>query len=104
MNELMKIISNPDAALFAIKDILKLDQAIFSKLIKVANSVAHREGNSQRISDISDAMQRIGLEKVKQVALKTSVLKIFTKTGKARTLILKTFGYTAPPLQSLIRL
>ena len=33
MNELMKIISNPDAALFAIKDILKLDQAIFSKLI-----------------------------------------------------------------------
>lgn len=79
MNELMKIISNPDAALFAIKDILKLDQAIFSKLIKVANSVAHREGTSQRISDISDAMQRIGLEKVKQVALKTSVLKIFTK-------------------------
>ncbi len=77
MDELLRIVANPDAALFAVRDILRLDKSIFAKILRIANSVAHREGVVDRISDITEAMQRIGLEKVKQIALQNSVFKIF---------------------------
>ena len=77
MDELLRIVANPDAALFAVRDILKLDKSIYAKILRIANSVAHREGVVDRISEITEAMQRIGLEKVKQIALQNSVFKIF---------------------------
>jgi putative nucleotidyltransferase with HDIG domain len=77
MDELLRIVANPDAALFAVRDILKLDKSIYAKILRIANSVANREGVVDRISEITEAMQRIGLEKVKQIALQNSVFKIF---------------------------
>ena len=77
MDELMTIISDPNAALYAIKDIVKLDPSIFSQILKVVNTVQYRGDEEPRISNLDDAMQRLGLEKVKRIALNTSVLTLF---------------------------
>lgn len=77
MNDLMKIISDSNAALFAIRDVIKNDKSIFSKVLKAANSVEVRQGSAERITCIADAIQKLGLENVKQIALHTSVFKVF---------------------------
>ena len=77
MNDLMKIISDSNAALFAIRNILKNDKSIFSKILKLANNLENRQGSAERITCISEAIQRLGLEKVKKIALNTSVFEIF---------------------------
>ncbi len=86
MDELLRIAGDQDAALFAVRDFLKLDKSIYSKILRIANSVAHREGIVERISELTEAMQRIGLEKVKRIALKTSVFQVFQEE-KIRTFI-----------------
>lgn len=78
MDELMTIISDPNAALYAIKDIIKLDPSIYAQVLKVVNTVQYRGEGESRITNLNDAMQRLGLEKVKRIALNTSVLKLFS--------------------------
>jgi len=77
MDELMTIISDPNAVLYAIKDIVKLDPSIFSQILKVVNTIQYRGDEEPRISNLDDAMQRLGLEKVKRIALNTLVLTLF---------------------------
>ena len=78
MDELMMIISDPNAALYAIKDIIKMDPSIYSQILKVVNTVQYRGDGEPRIINLNDAMQRLGLEKVKRIALNTSTLSLFT--------------------------
>lgn len=77
MNELMTVISDHDAALYALRDLLKMDHSIFAQLLKVANTHEHRQGQTSRITRIDEAVQILGLEKVKQIALKTTILTLF---------------------------
>jgi len=77
MDELLTIIADPNAALYAIKDIIKLDPSIFSQILKVVNTVRYRGDGEPRISNINEAMQRLGLEKVKKIALNTALLSLF---------------------------
>ena len=79
MDELMTIISDPNAALYAIKDIIRLDPSIYAQILKVVNTVQYRGDGEPRISNLDDAMQRLGLEKVKRIALNNSVLALFEK-------------------------
>ena len=60
IQDMMKIISDPDAASYALCDIIRKDQSIFSKILKIANSVEYRQGRTDRITDINDAVLRIG--------------------------------------------
>ena len=77
MDELMTIIADPNAALYAIQDVIKLDPSIYSQILKVVNTVQYRGNEEPRISNLDDAMQRLGLEKVKKIALNTAVLTLF---------------------------
>ena len=77
MNELMTVISDHDAALYALRDLLKMDHSIYAQLLKVANTHEHRQGQSGRITGIDDAVQILGLEKVKRIALNTTILTLF---------------------------
>lgn len=77
MNDLLKIITDTDTALFAVRDIVRNDKSIFSKILKFANSVEYRQGTTERITSVTDAIQRLGLENVKKIALNTSVFKLF---------------------------
>ena len=77
VQDMMKIISDADAASFALCDIIGKDQSIFSKILKIANSVEYRQGRTERITDINDAVLRIGTENVRKTLLSTSVLDTF---------------------------
>ena len=70
LNELMTIVSDHDATLHAIRDLLRLDPAISTLLLKVANTTEFRQGSAERISSIEDALTRLGLDEVKKLALK----------------------------------
>ena len=67
MNDLLKIITDSNAALFAIRDVIKNDKAIFSKILKFANNVEYRQGSAERITSISDAIQRLKNWKAVQI-------------------------------------
>ena len=59
MNDLLKIITDTDTALFAVRDIVRNDKSIFSKILKFANSVEYRQGTTERITSVTDAIQRL---------------------------------------------
>jgi len=77
VQDMMKIISDADAASFALCDFIRKDQSIFSKILKIANSVEYRQGRTDRITDMNDAVLRIGTENVRKTLLSTSVLDTF---------------------------
>ena len=63
IDELMTIISDPNAALFAIRDVIKIDPSVYVQILKVANTVEYRGGQEKRIINLDEAMQKLGLEK-----------------------------------------
>ena len=77
VQDMMKTITDTDAASFALCDVIRKDQSIFSKILKIANSVEYRQGRTDRITDINDAVLRIGTENVRKTLLSTSVLDTF---------------------------
>ena len=77
IDELMTIISDPNAALFAIRDVIKIDPSVYVQILKVANTVEYRGGQEKRIINLDEAMQKLGLEKIKQISQNISILKLF---------------------------
>ncbi len=77
MNELMTVISDHDAALYALQDLLKMDHSIYAQLLKVANTHEYRQGREKRITTMDEAVNTLGLEKVKRVALNTTILSLY---------------------------
>lgn len=77
LDELMTIISDPNAALFAIRDIIQIDPSVYVQILKVANTVEYRGGQEKRIINLDEAMHKLGLEKVKQISQNISILKLF---------------------------
>ena len=77
MNELMTVISDHDAALYALQDLLKMDHSIYAQLLKIANTYENRKGRERRISTMDEAVQTLGLEKVKRVALNTTIMSLY---------------------------
>ena len=80
VNDMMKVVSDPSAASFALCDIISKDQSVYSKILKIANSTEYRQGQIDRITDINDAVLRIGSENVRRILLSTSVLDTFLST------------------------
>ena len=77
VNDMMKVASDPGAATFALCDIIQKDQSVYAKILKIANSVEFRKGGTDRITQINDAVLRIGSENVRRTLLSTSVLDSF---------------------------
>ena len=73
MNELLEVISDSQAAIFAVQNIVKNDKSILAKIFKYANTIENRQGGTERIISISDALQRLGFEKVKKLIISNSV-------------------------------
>ena len=54
-----------------------MDHSIFAQLLKVANKHEYRQTHEKRITRIDDAVQILGLEKVKRIALNTTILTLY---------------------------
>ena len=64
MNELMMVISDHDAALYALRDLLKMDQTIYAQLLKIANTHRYREGREGKVVSIDDGLEQRDYQKI----------------------------------------
>lgn len=78
VNDMMRVVSDPEAANFAICDLISKDQSVFAKILKIANSLEYRQGSHKRIVDVNEAVLVIGNEKIRQLLLNVSVLDAYT--------------------------
>mgnify|MGYP002038542617 CR=1 FL=1 len=77
VNKMVKIASDPESENSKLCSLISNDQSVFSKILKIANSVEYRQGNLHRISEANEAVLRIGSEKVRRIILSSSVLDVF---------------------------
>jgi putative nucleotidyltransferase with HDIG domain len=76
LEELIKRLSDIDSSLESIEDLIEIDQAITSRILKVSNKVEFLEPDEPRITSIHDALHKIGLEHAKRISLNVSVLHL----------------------------
>ena len=76
LEELIKKLSDIDASLESIENLVEIDQAISARILKVANKVEFIEPDEPRITSIHDALHKIGLENAKRISLNVSVLHL----------------------------
>jgi HD-like signal output (HDOD) protein len=65
--EVMKLMNNPNVSLMQIEGLVKQDQAMAARIIKMANSSMYR--GAVEITSLQQAMARIGLKNVKDVVV-----------------------------------
>ena len=76
LEELIKRLSDIDSSLESIEDLIEIDQAITSRILKVSNKVEFLEPDEPRITSVHDALHKIGLEHAKRISLNVSVLDL----------------------------
>ena len=76
VNELTNILENPNSSTMAVEDVVRGDQTLAAKILRVSNITFYR-GAGERVSDVNQAIGTLGFEKVKDVVLNNSALKLF---------------------------
>ncbi|UCE71324.1 MAG: HDOD domain-containing protein [Nitrospiraceae bacterium] len=78
--EVLKIASDPLMSIDRLKDIVAQDPAICARILSIANSAFF--GGMVRTSKLNDAIMRIGMKSVRDIAVGVSVLTLFTDKNK----------------------
>lgn len=68
-------VDNPNSSINKISEIITRDQALTSRLLRIANSAFY--GFSSRVDTISEALQRIGLRELRDLVLCSTVIDQF---------------------------
>ena len=76
VNELTNILENPNTSTMAVEDVVRGDQTMAAKILRVANTTFYR-GAGSRVRDVNTAVGAVGFDKVKDVVLNNSVFKLF---------------------------
>ena len=76
VNELTKILDNPNSSGFCVEDVMASDQSMTMKILRVANTSFYR-GNRERVTSVNEAVGSLGFESIKNIVLNSSVFKIF---------------------------
>lgn len=77
--QLLNMTGSADCSLEALARVIKRDQAISLKVLKVANSVVYKRG--EPVDTIQKALSRIGVAQIRQVVLNISVIDNFRLSG-----------------------
>ena len=76
LEELIKRLSDVESSIESIEELVRIDQAISTRILKVSNKVEFVEPDEPRITSIHDALHKIGLENAKRISLNVSVLNL----------------------------
>ena len=76
VNELTKILDDPNSSGFCVEDVMASDQSMTMKILRVANTSYYR-GNRERVTSVNEAVGSLGFESIKNIVLNSSVFKIF---------------------------
>ena len=75
MHEVMVVLASDDTSARELASILSRDQALCSKILRIANSAFYSQ--NRKILDIGDAIVVLGFDSITQLTLATSVFKAF---------------------------
>lgn len=78
--EIMKVIDEPDAPLQSVHSLVAKDPALSAKILQIVNSVAI--GLGQKVNDPFFAIQQLGLNTLRSLALSAHVFASFTPSQK----------------------
>jgi putative nucleotidyltransferase with HDIG domain len=67
MNEVFRIIADPDSSFGQLHDVVKYDQAISSRIISIANSTYYSRGT--QVTSLERAMVRVGLKEIERIIM-----------------------------------
>ena len=73
---LSDMLKDPNSPTHSIQEIMKSDQTLTMKVLRVANSV-HYRGERERVTDVGEAIGTLGFDKIHMVILTASVFKAF---------------------------
>ena len=73
---LSDMLKDPNSPTHSIQEIMKSDQTLSMKVLRVANSV-HYRGERGRVTDVGEAIGTLGFDKIHMVVLTSSVFKAF---------------------------
>ncbi len=76
--QILKLLRNPNCSINNIAKVVRQDQAISLKLLKLANSSIYTRG--EPVETIPKAVMRIGLTQIRQVVLNIAVIDNFTNS------------------------
>ncbi len=76
VNELTNILENPDTSTQAVEEIMVSDQAISTRILRIANTSFYR-GDRSKVTCANEAIGTLGFEKIKDVIMTTAVFKAF---------------------------
>ena len=76
------VLENPDASTFAVEDVMVSDAPMTTRILRVANTNFYR-GSREKVTDANEAIGTLGFEKIRNVALTTSVFKMFSGPSAA---------------------
>jgi putative nucleotidyltransferase with HDIG domain len=74
---LSDMLKDPNSPTHSIQEIMKSDQTLTMKVLRVANSV-HYRGERERVTDVGEAIGTLGFDKIHMVILTASVFKAFS--------------------------
>lgn len=74
-SELTKALQEPDASIYDISDIIRTDQSLAARLLRLANSVFY--GFPSEVGTLEQAVQLLGLREIRDLVLATSVIEMF---------------------------
>jgi len=83
-DDLSLMLKDPNSPTHSIQEMMRSDQTLSMKVLRVANSVQYR-GERERVTDVSDAISTLGFDKIHMVILTSSVFKAF-KVDNAKNL------------------
>ena len=75
-DDLSLMLKDPNSPTHSIQEMMRSDQTLSMKVLRVANSVQYR-GERERVTDVSDAISTLGFDKIHMVILTSSVFKAF---------------------------
>jgi putative nucleotidyltransferase with HDIG domain len=81
VQQVQKLIDNPNSNMSQIATIITRDQAIAARVVRLINSAYYGFGG--KISSIQQAIMLLGLNTVKNLVIGVSVVKSFAETGEA---------------------
>ena len=70
------MLKDPNSSTHAILEVMRADQTLSMKVLRVANSVQYR-GERERVTDVAEAIGTLGFEKIHMVITTSSVFKAF---------------------------
>ena len=88
LSELSNIMKDPNCSSIAVEEVMASDQSMTMKILRVANTSFYR-GSRERVTSTSEAIGSLGFEKIKNIALTTSVFEFFSNEKEKDKLLLE---------------